>query len=546
MELYELVAKLIKVRAKILNIKEGEIRKELSDIYLKRDFYNEKNAIETMKFYQKKYNLTISIINDKLVLGLMDTADQENHIGLLNCTCLSNNCDGYDITLDSLRLVNKEYPCFNNTNKISLTNLEYYIKRIQLHIKEIELKIKQFNDNLKYNIKPNIKRLNTESNINHIKNELSMESEEDKNIDENFEIRRNTLNKLNKNKNNNEISLVQQISNSFKNNYKAAFNKNKIEKKIISYNQKYIMNDNKYESIKTSGNDIEQLNKKRNSSFLLKLRKSVKEKKYLLNLAQCKSNKFLKIQKEEMRSLIMAKNKRDENNNFVDISSIFQRKKRNNNQNNDYILDNIINGISRRGNHERILSSYLINNNNYIYKNNKEFNNDVLDVNQDKEDKDMQTEEVKNAFSAKRKNLVNIKIKNKNSLLITSNNSVNFKKKYLANDLINSRNIVNLDGQISLGDKYMIENIPSYKKYNKQLNMNKLVKFGKLSEMIININLKEDKNNVRNKIIKRGNSNQVINFHYHLKKDGIHILDPLLFDKFNERYINKRFKTIEK
>ena len=153
-ELYELVAKLINIRGKILNLKESEIKKELSEIYLKKDFYSNYNSLEQKKLYQKKYNLTISIINDKLAVGLMDTVDQETHFGLFNCTGLSNNCDGYDITFDSLELINKEYPCFNNTNKISLTNLEYYIKRVQLHIKEIEIKIKKANDNFKYNIKP--------------------------------------------------------------------------------------------------------------------------------------------------------------------------------------------------------------------------------------------------------------------------------------------------------------------------------------------------------------------------------------------------------
>ena len=543
-ELYELVAKLINIRGKILNLKESEIKKELSEIYLKKDFYSNYNSSEQKKLYQKKYNLTISIINDKLAVGLMDTVDQETHFGLFNCTGLSNNCDGYDITFDSLELINKEYPCFNNTNKISLTNLEYYIKRVQLHIKEIEIKIKKANDNFKYNIKPKEYKINNDNNvINEPKKDLSIETEEtESHYDDYYEIRRNTFNKVKKNINN-EISLEQKISNSFKKDYKDLIsrNKKKINQKIDSYKNIYkSYNNNKYENIKTTNNNTEKFDKKRNSSFLMKLRKSVKEKLYLLHLAQCKSNKFMKIQKEEMRSLLKAKNKRDDNSNFVDISSIFQRNKRNQNSEHksSLILDNIINGINKRGKHERILSSYLTNNN--IDEINKEFN--INDFNNNKEDKNLQTDEetIKRSFGVNRANIDNIEIKKKDSLLITSND---VKNNEIENDLIHSRNLVNLDGQQLPEDKYILENISSNKKYNKQLNMNKFRKFGKLSEINNKYN---NKKKILNKLIKRGKSNKALNIGYEMNKDNIHLVDPLLFDKFNEQYINRRFKTLEK
>ena len=183
-ELYDLVAKIKEIRGKAIGIKENEIRKELSDIYLKKEFYMNKQYSVGNKnnFYLKKYNLTISLVNDKFCVGLIDTLDPETRLGLFNSTCSSINCDGYEITYDSLKLVNKEYPCLNNCNKISLINLEYYLKRVQLHIKEIELNIKKYEDNLKFSIKSENRkniRFNTEENIEQLESDKS-DSEDNK------------------------------------------------------------------------------------------------------------------------------------------------------------------------------------------------------------------------------------------------------------------------------------------------------------------------------------------------------------------------------
>jgi len=106
-ELYELVTKLKEIRGKILGIKESEIRKELSDILIKKELYsvNDYTSPERVKFYNKKYNFTISIINDRLCTGLFDTLDPVTKIGLFNCTCESLNSDGYEITYDSLKII---------------------------------------------------------------------------------------------------------------------------------------------------------------------------------------------------------------------------------------------------------------------------------------------------------------------------------------------------------------------------------------------------------------------------------------------------------
>ena len=95
-----------------------------------------------MRFYLKKYKLIITIINDELSIGFMDTIEPETKLGLFNCTFETLNCDGFEITYDSFNFVNKEYQCLNNSNKLSLINLEFYLKLILLHIKDIEAKSK--------------------------------------------------------------------------------------------------------------------------------------------------------------------------------------------------------------------------------------------------------------------------------------------------------------------------------------------------------------------------------------------------------------------
>lgn len=528
-ELYELVGKLKEIRAKMVGIKESELKKELSDILLKKEFYSKYKYTtpEKMKFYLKKYNLTISLVNDKLCIGLMDTLDPVSHLGLFNCVCESKNCDGYDITYDSLKLVNKEYPCLNNCNKISLINLEYYLKRVLLHIKEIELKIKKYEENLKYANKSSRNKFNNNNDFN----EKEMNEEEES--EEISEIRRNTFNKVKKNINK-EINLVQNIGNSFKSDFQSIAKKKlrKIGKKLTLDSHSNIYN-LKYENLKTLNNESEEIKIRKNPSFISKVKKSIRQKNYLLYLAQCKSNKFMKVQKEEMRSLIMAKNKREDNSNYIDISAIFQRKKKNNKSKKpDIILNNILNGINQRAKYERVWSSCLVNDK-------SEEDNKIIEINNEKEDKNMQTEEMEN------KKLLN-EDKNKDLFLIHSRFDIDKhrnKRNVIENDLVKNANIVTLDGYNSLCIENMFEENPtnSIKKYNKQLNMNKFRKNGKLKSI-------DRKNGIKGKSVKKLNSNKSLNPILNSNRGKVNLVDPLLFDKFNEGYYNnnQRFKTIEK
>ena len=520
-ELYELVAKMKEIRGRILGIKESETRKEISDILIKKEYYsnNNYNSPEKIKFFQKKYNLTISIINDKLCTGLFDTLDPVTKIGLFNCTCESLNSDGYEITYDSLNLINRDYPCLNNTNKISMINLEYYLKRVLLHIKEIEIKIKKFEDSLKFNTKSPIAKNNKTNSENLLPENESENSDENF---ENFEIRRNTFYKAKKEVNN-EINLVQNVGSSFSSDIKSLMGK-KMSFDIYNSNNKNIYN-SKYENIKTINYNDEESNLPKNSSYISRIKKSINQKKYLLHLAQCKSNKFMKIQREEVRSLLLQKNRKEDNNNYADLTAIFKNKGKNNKSENksDSILDNIINTISKRTKNERILSSYLIHS--IKEEENQKIMNDI-----NKEDKTLQTEEKRIKVKKFGKNnskdlfVINSRFNNKKLRNMSVGTEIESEKNILPN-----KNIITLDGYDSLGNQYLEENskeIP--KKYNKQLNMNKFLKF---------------KNS-----FKRANSNKAVNVIMNSDKNKVHYVDPLLYDKFNEKYFvnnHKRFKTLE-
>jgi hypothetical protein len=81
LELNELITKLQIIRGKMMGLSENEIKKKLSRNIVNNDFIMKQKFIlpETMKMYQKKHNLTISIINNKLVIGLLDTVDKDTH-----------------------------------------------------------------------------------------------------------------------------------------------------------------------------------------------------------------------------------------------------------------------------------------------------------------------------------------------------------------------------------------------------------------------------------------------------------------------------------
>lgn len=233
----------------------------------------------------------------------------------------------------------------------------------------------------------------------------------------------------------------------------------------------------------------------------------------------------MKIQREEVRSLLLQKNRKEDNNNYADLTAIFKNKGKNNKSENksDSILDNIINTISKRTKKERILSSYLIHS--IKEEENQKIMNDI-----NKDDKTMQTEEKKIKVKKFGKNnskdlfVINSRFNNKKLRNMSVGTEIENEK-----NILPRKNIITFDGYDSLGNQYFEENSKEVpKKYNKQLNMNKFLKF---------------KNS-----FKRANSNKALNVIMNSNKNKVYLVDPLLYDKFNERYFvnnHKRFKTLE-
>jgi len=577
LELNELIIKLQKVRGKMMGLSENVIKKELSENVFSKEFFMKQKFIlpETMKMYQKKHNLTLSIINDKLVVGLLDTVDPETHLPLFNCTCISAVCDGYEITNNSLDLVNKEYSFNNNSNQISLINVEYFLKRLQLHMKEIESKIDNYNKNLKYDIKPKEQVKTKNVNNKNVEEGKMIIIENNKNENNNaYEIRRNTF--YIKNKNNNEISLVQMLGKSLKNDY-ATIKKqryNTIDKNNDSLNNSNTEN-KLYENIKTVNDETFEVNKEKNLSYSSKVKRSIQRKEHLLKLAQDKSNKYMAKKKAEMRSLNIARKARYKKDQYIDLSKIFNKSNSSSDEKKDIVLDSIINNINKNSKYNRILSSFIRsdsnrNRNRNIIKDTGEkideiekndINNKIIEDNNDMKNNEPQSHSYIKRISIK--DPVNEeKLENypKNEKSVNANfeeNEVkypaikpnlknliydNYNKSDSRNVIgIRSNNIITIDGQNSIGNQDLSNSRSSRrlpKKYNKVINDNY-----RISRKLLQLS-KHNHNSggVDNLEINNGKLPSILSLY---NKDKVHVVDPLVYDRFNNQYFNKRLKTLD-
>ena len=561
-ELNELVVKLHKIRGKMLGLNENAINKSLSNSYSKDFEINQQFILpETMKMYKKKYNFTISIVNDRLVIGLLDTVDQENHLPYFNCECISQTCDGYQISNNSLSLVNKEYPCLNNTNNIFLINIEYYLKRLHLHIKEIENKIEAFNKNLKYEVKKNKGKQNINNDkdlidkLNINENDKIENKNKDRDEDEeSFDIRRNTL-EMKKKKNNNQISLVQIVGKTLKNDYsiKKSQRFNTIEKNNNNDSSMNINSESRrYENIKTLNDDSINNYKEKKLYFINKVKKSIKFKEYLLNMAQNRSQKFMEKKKAEMRSLNIARNKQSQKNKYIDISSIFNDNKSSKDKNNqygksiireekrkDFILDSILNNLNKNSKYENLLkqsyiSKYNISNNIKEKKENEEkleensqeiINNNNISYN---ESNSFSLDEKQNIFNRNKSISVNKKGKEIKYPLIKFKIKSNTKEKHNPYNFFESRNIATL-GRLNT---QIGETLTLSKSSRKIYNYNKIITNNnqKKTEYLNSLN----NNNYNDEKVLQNKLPNIISVY---NKEKINYFDPFIY--------NKKYKTLE-
>ena len=492
-----------------------------------------------MKIYNKKYNLTLSIVNDNLVVGLFDTVDPITHHPLFDCKCISHLCEGYEISNKSLDIIYQEYSCDNSKNQLSLIKIEYYIKRLQQQKIDIENKIEDSKKNLHIEI-PKKKRINTcrndDSNLN-IQNEnenLTVNYDEN----QNFNISRNTLVIKKDPSKQNILKLVNKAK--IENGQKKFNTIDKIIQKrcsrIISNNINEYNKKNAY-SIQTDEN--EKSNKK--IPIFGQIRKEIKNKEKLLQLVREKSHRYLENQKIEMRKGYMAK-KRKENNVTYNISNIFNKKNNkdlSHGASNDIVLDSILYNVNKNGKYDRILGSYITP---VEYKDN--INKKIIVQNSD--------------------NISTIKKQKK----FKCNLSVDIKKKIdKNNDVINNLNpklnmvypqiLITNNGKLKKNEEdennsYSLPNIDTYdnkkvgrnyKPYNLSVKKNKseniqLIKSFKMESA------QTDNNNNKKNLIQSVNidNNLCLISVYDNKK--VSFVDPLAVNKFNEYYELKKYKNL--
>ncbi len=617
LELNELITKLQIIRGKMMGLSENEIKKKLSHNIFNNDIiYKQKFILpETMKMYQKKHNLTISIINDKLVIGLLDTVDKDTHLPLFNCTCISESCDGYEISNNSLELVDKEYPCNNNNNKISLINVEYFLKRLQLHAKEIESKIENFNKNLKFELMPKGSTKNININLhkyNNTQNDKMIIIENNKNeINyDNVEIRRNSFYK--KKKDSNIMSLVQLLGKSLKSDYdtlkKHRFNT--IDNKHNDSNSNINSDNKRFEISKMTNEETIEVKKERNLSYFSKIRRSIKRKEKLLKLAQGKSFKYIEKKKAEIRSLNVAKKQGYKSDEYNDLSKFFSNRNDSSKDKEnkelekvtkspkkiDFFLDNMISKIHKESKYERILSSYITSDKGEKHK--------IFSINPNEEEGFLGKNEFKN-IEKQNSEIIKDKYEDKVKIEIEEYNSSN-NHRLKKNKSIRSLSYIKKNSISNLTTNENLNNLPNTNE--KSVNVNILDKIdknknkvkypvikSKLRNLLYDIcNNNESKNvitinsphslrskevpNSRSNIIINKKPNKSLNYNYRMakklfelkkgdsfrvekkeieynklpsiisvySKKDVHFVDPLVLDKFNENYFNKKFKTLDK
>ena len=280
----------------------------------------------------------------------------------------------------------------------------------------------------------------------------------------------------------------------------------------------------------------------------------------------------MEIKKQEMRSINMARNKKLEKNKYIDLSAIFNKNNSpnkeksnyygkfsiNSEKKKDYILDSIINNINRKSKYERILSSYI----------SKHKHNNTIQEKEEKEEEKKEQKEINKENNEKNESSI-LTIENPKSPIYRNKS---LQENYLEKDIkypiiqshlrnllikdkneptfmIESRNIVTLDGQNSLGTQGEQNSLANksirriFKRYNKIMNNNRknknknLLKMNNINKMNYNDLIISNEKNV--------NFNKLPNIISVYNKDKVHFFDPLVLDKFNNHYINKKLKTLD-
>ena len=588
-ELNELIVKMKKIKGKLNNIPEEQIKKDLIEIKENEAFnLNKKytsNAITEYAF--KKQNIIIATVNDKMMLGYPDTVDQETFIPLFNCKCISTSATGYIVERQMMNLFKKDLYIRSNPSDAILIRIEFYLKRLLQHKKNIMKRIEllRISDNNNVNIKDSnksknnntiLKEKNNEENNEYIsinennnndKNEISKENNLEEKINEEFDnslnITRNNINPVNV-KNNNIFEFQTKIIT------------NQLDNSLFNQKKNSLINLIRNNNSQSVDNTLNKTNEDNNNFYneISKLKAKIRRKKYLLRVAQNQSQKFLTKENAERKKIQIKLNKLITKDNYNDLTSIFSKNPPQKDsiinkfiKREDNILDPAINLINKQINYEKKFNSILTSSYNNIDRNiYSNFPENNISINNTINN---------NKLYKKIKNKL-LNISKENTKLIPNLKNINTSpRKNIKRSLDFSPNESEFK-YIKLNEKNLSLDVDKIKNNNFNLNQNKLKTLSTelFNDYIFNEHIKNCGRNILNESDNKNNNNvfkyqKLDNYKLNRlqlmkinkerkenlfpskdifytkisKKKGISLVDPLALDKFNEIFKKERLNT---
>ena len=339
-ELNDLITKLKLIKGKLLGVSSHKLEVELVEKRENQDLFMRKNyiSLNENKMLYKRYNFTLSIISDHLIIGYPDTVDPFTFKPLFNCTCISAESDGYFISNRSIKLINEDSTVILGLKHFCLMKIEYNINRLQKFKKEIVSKIRKneihsmenINENktTSFELKQN-KEKSLKKNDNNNKNEAVRSLSENKN--KKFILDRNQISKK-KRKSNNKMPLSLKLNSNVLENTLSRL----INEEIKNYDKKKNSNQNLNKKSKNNYSRIQAIRKLK-ESILEKQRRIQFKKEQYINEVYSKSNKNLKSEKILKSNLPLS----------ININSIKNENKKNKNYDTDSFINKIKLSLSK-------------------------------------------------------------------------------------------------------------------------------------------------------------------------------------------------------
>lgn len=342
-ELNELITKLKLIRGKLLGLSRQKVEAQLDEKRENQDIIMRKNYIspDDNKTLIKRYNYTLSIISDHLIVGYPDTVDPVTNLPLFNCTCLSAESDGYVISNRSIKLINEESVVIHNLKDFCLMKIDYNLNRLQQFKKEIFSKSKK-NNEISSPKKENILSVkNISTKYNNKERSFSDSKLNGNNLteDKTYYVERNQITRK-KGKNNNKILIALKFNSNIIENALNKYNINKNEenknnkekdRKLLTNNHQgnvNIRSRNKSHTI--IKNNINNESNQSKTYVINKLRESIMEKQkkielkkeqYYKTLEDINNNKKEKMNKKEKYISINTNTMKDIENIYNDTIS---------------------------------------------------------------------------------------------------------------------------------------------------------------------------------------------------------------------------------